>query len=74
MHYGIKKKDSKTVKIECYNPTEDKGNQERNIVDPQSWLEDPLEDAYRNIIEASRAGNMEEVVKWIKEFERLQDE
>ncbi|MEM1408843.1 MAG: peptidoglycan DD-metalloendopeptidase family protein, partial [Bacteroidota bacterium] len=74
LHYGIKKRNEKTNKLEWFNPTEGKGNEESNIVDPQSWLEDPLGDAYKNIVDASSAGNLDDVSKWIQEFERLKKE
>ena len=38
LHYGIKVKNGETGKFEWFNPTQDKGNSEANIVDPQSWI------------------------------------
>jgi RHS repeat-associated protein len=37
LHYEIHKKNSNGVMV-SYNPTEGKGNQKSNIVDPQSWI------------------------------------
>jgi hypothetical protein len=41
LHYQIEKKNSETGEYEPYNPTEGKGNKEKNIVDPQSWIKNP---------------------------------
>lgn len=38
MHYAIEKKNAETGEWEWYNPTEGKGNEGKNIVDPQSWI------------------------------------
>jgi murein DD-endopeptidase MepM/ murein hydrolase activator NlpD len=73
LHYGIKKKDSETSKLEWYDPTEGKGDEECNIVDPQSWVSDPLCDAWKSVQEAYQAGNMDEMMRWLQEFEKLLD-
>jgi RHS repeat-associated protein len=76
LHYAIQKKNSKSGKMQWYDPTEGKGNEEKNIVNPQSWVDssnEELENAMKNIVEAGRVGNMEDVSKWIETFERLQD-
>jgi murein DD-endopeptidase MepM/ murein hydrolase activator NlpD len=74
LHYGIKKKGSETGRMEWYNPTEGKGNEEGNIVDPQSWVDDPLGDAWYNAMNAQRAGNIDEMMKWLQEYEKLLDQ
>lgn len=38
LHYGIERKNAETGEWEWYNPTEGKGNEEGNIVDPQKWI------------------------------------
>jgi hypothetical protein len=38
LHYAIQKLNEETGEYEWYNPTEGKGNEEGNIVDPQKWI------------------------------------
>lgn len=38
LHYGIERKNEETGEWEWYNPTEGRGNEEKNIVDPQKWI------------------------------------
>ena len=38
LHYQIEKLNKETGEYEPYNPTEGKGNSEKNIVDPQKWI------------------------------------
>ncbi len=38
LHYQIERWNIETGKYEPYNPTEDKGNFEENVVDPQKWV------------------------------------
>lgn len=55
-------------------PAEGKGDEESNIVDPQSWGDDPMEDAWRGAQEAYQARNMEEMMKFLQQYEKLLDE
>ncbi len=74
LHYAIMKKNGSTGKMEWYDPTEGKGKKESNIVDPQSWLADPIGDAFKNAMQAVEGGNWGDFYKWIDEFNRLRDE
>ncbi|MFY0651641.1 MAG: peptidoglycan DD-metalloendopeptidase family protein [Cyclobacteriaceae bacterium] len=74
LHYAIMKKNVTTMQMEWYNPTEGNGNEESNIVDPQSWLNDPIGDAFKSAMQAMEGGNWGEFYKWIDEFNRLRDE
>ena len=47
LHYGIQVFNEETKEYEWYDPTEGKGKDEKNIVDPQSWLADPIGDAFK---------------------------
>lgn len=38
LHYQIERLNSETGEYEPYNPTEGKGNSEKNVVDPQKWI------------------------------------
>jgi RHS repeat-associated protein len=74
LHYGIRKKNFKTGKMEWHNPTEGNGDEESNIVDPQNWVGDPLSDAWRNMQEAYESGNMNETMRWLQKFDELLNE
>ena len=38
LHYQIERLNNETGEYEPYNPTQEKGNSEKNIVDPQQWI------------------------------------
>lgn len=39
LHYEIEKLDKKTGEFSPYNPTEGNGDSEKNVVDPQKWID-----------------------------------
>ena len=71
LHYQIQVYNSKTKKYEGFNPTEGKGNEKNNVVDPQKWIGNSKNESMPSQLEIATPPQDNTRVQFIEQIKSL---